>query len=139
MIVSEKRIIANRLNAKLAGRPKSSPTASDLEYKKAVTAYLAKRIADEIEPIVDGLIVEAKQGNVMAFVALLDRAYGKVPQGIVPTDQDGTPIVFMPSALIEKYSLPTQDTSIVNSTELTHEMVNVKKIDNGLVEPLKEK
>ena len=138
MIVSEAKLIANRLKALKAGKPKGS-IGSARKYSIAVKAYFAERIYKDVKPITDALIKEAKAGNVIAFIALRDTAFGKPPQAVYQSDEEGLPIVFMPSALIEKYSLPTQDTSIVNSTEVTHEMVNVKKIDNGLVEPLKEK
>jgi hypothetical protein len=120
MLMTEKKLAANRANAKFAGRPKSSPPASVLEWKQAVTAYIAKRLADEIIPIVDGLVAEAKTGNVMAFIALADRAYGKVPLGVQAQDDKGNPIVFMPPELIAKYQLSTQDQPTVKTIDVSH-------------------
>lgn len=129
MAISEKKLIANRLNALKAGRPKGQ-TTHVVEYKRAVTDYIAKRLADEIVPIVDGLVAEAKQGNVMAFIALADRAYGKVPQGIQAQDEKGNPIVFMPLELINKHSLTVVDNSF---KETPIKMIEQPK--NGSTEP----
>lgn len=110
-IKQDKRKITAPINGKLGGRPNGIP-ASVLEHKRAITEYLAKYIADNIVPMVEDMRKEVHAGNVMAFVALLDRAYGKVPQGIVPTDKNGEPIVFLPLELIEKHNLnTTQQTS----------------------------
>lgn len=40
-------------------------------------AYIAKRVSDELAPIIDVAIDQAKKGDITARKDLLDRAYGK--------------------------------------------------------------
>ncbi len=124
MIVSEKKLIANRANAKLGGRPAGIP-ASVQEHKRAITEYLAKYIADNIVPMVEDMRKEVHAGNVMAFVALLDRAYGKVPQGIVPTDGNGQPIVFLPLEVMQKHNLTPQNSDNVKGELVKHDVTMI--------------
>ena len=42
----------------------------------------AERLAEEIEPIANILISEAKKGNIRAIKELFDRAWGRPPQDI---------------------------------------------------------
>lgn len=52
---------------------------------------LLRRITEkDAEQIVDAMVVAAKRGDVKAFVALIDRTDGKVPQTVTGgTDDDG--------------------------------------------------
>jgi hypothetical protein len=74
-----------------------------------IKEYIARRIEKEKEPIITAMINEAKNGNVMAFVALMDRAHGKPAQQFDGKDSDGNPIVFMPVQLLDKYGINMQN------------------------------
>jgi hypothetical protein len=128
--MSEKALIANRMNAKFGGRPKGVSRGT-LQYKTAVTEYIAKRLADEVVPIVDSLIKEIHQGNVMAFVALADRAFGKPVQGVQAQDEKGNPIVFMPLELINKHALAQQSLQDVKEVVKLDEVQVIDVPNNG--------
>lgn len=44
--------------------------------------YLSQRVAEELSPLVDALIEQAKDGNLKAMQILLDRAWGRPRQEI---------------------------------------------------------
>ncbi len=122
-MATEKQIIANKKNALLAGRPKGSIAPARM-YSIAVKDYIAKRIHDNLKPIVDAMLKEIYAGNVMSFIALRDTAFGKPPQGVYQSDDAGNPIVFMPVELIQKHALQVQQ-----------KKEDVKQLENGSVEP----
>lgn len=59
-----------------AGRKKGSSAKKAEEARK----LLSERLAQEIEPIINILIAEAKRGNIRAIKELFDRAWGRAPQ-----------------------------------------------------------
>lgn len=93
------------LYGKLGGRPQGELT----RYTQALKLYIAEQIEKHKAPIIKAMIAEAEQGNVMAFVALMDRAHGKPAQQFDGKDSDGNPIVFMPIQLLDKYGINMQN------------------------------
>ncbi len=87
-------------NGKKGGRPKGF---SAIQAEKT-REYIAHRIAEEQEPIVNALIDKAKTGDVPAFKELMDRGFGKVRETMDITT-DGEKIVFIPAELHGKRGL----------------------------------
>jgi hypothetical protein len=107
------------------GRPKTEATL----YAQMVRAYLATQISMDIVPIYEAMRDQAIKGNVMAFIALTDRAFGKPTQAVEMSGKDGAPIVFMPLELMNKYALETQqDIKDVNS-DVVKDIDVVKDVD----------
>lgn len=65
-------------NGKKGGRPKGYAA---IEAEKA-REYIAKRVSEELEPIISKAIEQAQAGDSNARKDLLDRAYGK-PKEVV--------------------------------------------------------
>jgi hypothetical protein len=61
---------------KNAGRKQGFAAKNAEEARK----LLSERLAQEIEPIADVLISQAKKGDIRAIKELFDRAWGKTPQ-----------------------------------------------------------
>jgi hypothetical protein len=61
-----------------AGRKKGFAAMNAEEARK----LLSVRLAQEIGPIAEALISEAKKGNIRAVKELFDRAWGRPPQDI---------------------------------------------------------
>ena len=61
-----------------AGRPKSGRT---IEKEKALE-YIAKRVVEELEPIVTKQISQAKKGDSNARTDLYNRAFGKPKESV---------------------------------------------------------
>lgn len=59
-----------------SGRKKGFSAKNAEEARK----LLSERLAQEIEPIANVLVSEAKKGNIRAIKELFDRAWGRVPQ-----------------------------------------------------------
>ncbi len=59
-----------------AGRKKGF---SALEAEKA-RELISRKLSENLEPILEKLILEAKNGNIRATKELFDRAWGRVPQ-----------------------------------------------------------
>ena len=95
-----------QLYSKLGGgRPKGELQ----RYTSALKIYIAEQIEKHKAPLIKAMINEAEQGNVMAFVALMDRAHGKPAQQFDGKDSDGNPIVFLPFQLLDKYGVNMQN------------------------------
>lgn len=125
-VMSDGRSITSKENGMHGGRPVATNTLLTQKFKE----YLAKRIEKEKGTLIDAMLLEAKNGNVTAFVALLDRVQGKPAQAVEMTGKDGNPIVFMPLELIQKHALQ------VASNVVQGEVIDVTpKALNGSVEP----
>lgn len=70
-----------------AGR-KPGPASIEREKMKA---YIAERIAENGEMIVNALLKKASKGDVLAVRELFDRGFGKATQAI--SNEDGVPFV----------------------------------------------
>lgn len=90
----------SRQNGKKGGRPKGE--ASILAERARIR--LAQKITEELEPLMEAQIEQAKKGNTAAFKELLDRGFGKVKESVDLTT-DGEKLVFVPSELITKHGL----------------------------------
>ena len=114
------------LERNLGGRPKGavSPLAV---YTKSLKLYIAQKIEKNKAPLIDAMINEAKNGNVMAFVALMDRAHGKPAQQFDGKDSDGNPIVFLPFQLLDKYGVNVSKYDVVDGNN------DVKVLKNGSI------
>lgn len=73
-----------------AGRKKGEATL--IAQKSRI--YLAKRLAKELNPIVSKAIEDAKKGDKAAREWLFDQAFGKAPQAVTLSDDNGDPIAF---------------------------------------------
>ncbi len=102
---------------KLGGRP----LGEKRKYSEMTKEYIAEQLYLNIVPIVKSLMRQAKQGNVVAFTALMDRAYGKPITPLEHSGTDGQPIVFLPLALIQKHALQ------IEQEVLQSEVVDVTK------------
>lgn len=72
-----------------AGRPKGFAA---LEAEKA-REYICERLKEELGPIVDKAIEQAKEGDKYAREWLVDRGYGKVPNQVDFGDGEGELII----------------------------------------------
>lgn len=90
----------SRENGRKGGRPKSE--ASILAERARIR--LAQKISEELEPLMDAQIEQAKKGNTAAFKELLDRGFGKVKEEMDITT-DGEKIVFVPGELLAKHAI----------------------------------
>lgn len=96
-----------------------------LDKKKAEQA-MEKVIYDNVNEIVTSMVAEAQNGSYQHGAYLLDRAFGKARQNIgIDGGTEGSPIVFMPSALVSKFALdkPIEAPLI--------EEPNVYEVENG--------
>lgn len=74
----DKRSQTSAANGKKGGRKKGLASIKAEEAR----AVLAQMVFDEITPIGNKLIGEAKKGNIPAIKELFDRAFGKPPQAL---------------------------------------------------------
>lgn len=72
--------------------------------EKAVQQQLFERASD----ITEALISRAMEGDVTAINSAFDRMFGKAKQQ-VDVEHTGTPIVFMPAVLMDKFSLSEKE------------------------------
>lgn len=72
--------------------------------KKRAEQAMEKAIFKNVGDIVEAMAVAAKAGSYQHGAYLLDRVFGKSKQ-VVDVESQGQPIIFMPSALIQKFSL----------------------------------
>ena len=61
-----------------SGRKKGPATVA----REKVKDYIAERIATDIAPIIDKLILKAKAGDVASIKELFDRGFGKASQSV---------------------------------------------------------
>lgn len=61
-----------------AGRKKANHTILAEQGRK----YIVEKVSQELEPIMDALILKAKNGDVAAIRDLLDRAFGKAKETV---------------------------------------------------------
>lgn len=66
----------SRFNGKKGGRPKGSKASHTLKAEKA-REYIVARVVEELKPIIDKAIEQAKMGDQASRRELLDRAFGK--------------------------------------------------------------
>lgn len=71
---------------KNAGRPKGSKAPHTLEIAKA-KEYLVQEVMKELEAILRPQIDKAKEGDLLAFRILLDRAFGRPKESIDTTER----------------------------------------------------
>lgn len=86
-----------------AGRKKGFAAKNAEESRK----LLSERLSQEIGPISDILISEAKKGNIRAIRELFDRAWGRPPQAVQEENNNvfSLPIfVNMPQELVQKHN-----------------------------------
>ncbi len=81
-MATPEQIEANKKNALKAGRPVASTTLQTQYMKAQLQAYLA----DHLPAMFDAQIDKARNGDTQAFVALMDRGYGKPAQAITGAD-----------------------------------------------------
>lgn len=80
--------------------------------KKEVDKAITQLILSRAEEIVNQQIEASLSGSLQAGQYLIDRTFGKARQNIgLDGGQDNTPIVFMPSALVQKFALDKPLTS----------------------------
>lgn len=72
-----------RENGKKGGRPKGY---NAIEAEKA-REYIIRRVSEELEPIMDKAIEQAKEGDQASRKDLMDRAYGKAKETIEMTGE----------------------------------------------------
>lgn len=79
----------------------------DLKYsKQKAEREINQLIFAEGKNIVQAFVDQAKGGSYQHGAYLLDRAFGKARQNIgLDGGSDGAPIVFIPTALVEKFNL----------------------------------
>lgn len=128
MKVTEKALQARRRNGLLGGRPLGT-IEDTVMYRRMFLQTLAEMINKERVPLIRAMLKEAKDGNVEAFKALLDRSQGKPAQSVEIGGKDGNPIVFMPLELIQKHSLEVE--VIESNTTQIDNNVNTKIPKNG--------
>lgn len=73
--------------------------------KKRAEQAMEKAIYENVGEIVTSMVAEAKAGSYQHGSYLLDRAFGKPKQAVGLENTDGSPIIFMPTALIQKFGL----------------------------------
>lgn len=61
-----------------AGRPRGIASVKSEEARK----ILAQMVFDEITPLGQQLLKQAKKGNILAMRELFDRAFGRAPQAV---------------------------------------------------------
>ena len=64
-----------------AGRPKGIKGPRAIAADKA-REYIIKRVSEELAPIMDKAIEQAKQGDQASRKELMDRAYGKAKESL---------------------------------------------------------
>ncbi len=75
-------------------------------HKKEIEEAVKQQLFADAKPITEALIQRAKEGDIAAIKESYDRMFGKVRQNIgLDGGEDGTPIVFMPTALVHKFAL----------------------------------
>lgn len=72
--------------------------------KKRAEKVMNDLIYEETSTIVQSMVEQAKEGSFQHASYLLDRAFGKAKQQ-VDIESGGQPIIFMPTALIQKFAL----------------------------------
>lgn len=72
--------------------------------KKKAEQAMEKAIYDNVQGIVTSMVAEAQEGSYQHASYLLDRVFGKAKQ-VVDVESAGQPIIFMPTALIQKFAL----------------------------------
>ena len=73
--------------------------------KKKAERAMEELIYQETASIVGAMIDHAKEGSFQHASYLLDRGFGKPKQSVGLENPDGSPIIFMPAALITKFAL----------------------------------
>ena len=77
----DKRSLTSAQNGRKGGRKKGESTILREKGKD----YIARRVEEEIGPLVEILLKKAKGGDMFAIKELFDRAWGKATQ---PTEMD---------------------------------------------------
>lgn len=72
--------------------------------KKKAEQAMEKVIYENVQGIVTSMVAEAQEGSYQHASYLLDRVFGKAKQ-VVDVESAGQPIIFMPTALIQKFAL----------------------------------
>lgn len=111
--MTEAKLRANRANALKAGRPRGKLAVSTLSAIEA-RKWFTEQVTKNIEPLFNVLYNKALQGDIIAIKELFDRSYGKAPQGLYQSDQQGNPIVFMPLELMQKHELETTPQKVID-------------------------
>ena len=77
-----------------AERRKGAETTNRIKRERAMTARqrLAKKFDEDFDGIVGPMFEAAKAGDVQAFRALFEHAFGKAPQAIELSGPDGEPV-----------------------------------------------
>lgn len=70
------------------GRPKGATNKATRELKEIAQGYAPAALKELARLSVKA---ESEQARVAAIKELLDRAYGKAPQAVIPQNEDGTP------------------------------------------------
>lgn len=83
----DRRSLTSAINGRKGGRKKGSATIE----RERVKSYIAERIAQDIEPMIDKMIHKVLKGDVFAFKELLDRGFGR-PNVAVDITSGGIPI-----------------------------------------------
>lgn len=74
--------------------------------KRAVEKRVEELILKKAEDLIEAQIDAAMGGSIQAGQYLIDRTFGKARQNIgLDGGVEGTPVVFMPSTLINKFAL----------------------------------
>lgn len=81
-MTSQAQIEANRKNAANAGRPVASTTLQTQMMRLKLQQYLD----EHIPAMVDAQVEKARKGDTQAFIALMDRAFGKPAQALTGAD-----------------------------------------------------
>jgi hypothetical protein len=81
-----------------AGRKKANHTIEAEQSR----AYLIKRLHEELEPIVDKALEQAKSGDKHARDWLSERAWGKPAQAVEVSGKGGDPIAITISEAVAK-------------------------------------
>ena len=128
------RMLDIKTKKAMSGVALSEDFKSAIDYAREAKHFVAMKVSDSLDKLVDTMIKKAINGDVMAFVALMDRAHGKPAQAVEMTGKDGNPIVFMPLELINKYTLTTPSKPIDVNKDVVSNTVVSKDV---VVEPLK--
>jgi len=87
------------------GKAKAGQVSSNSKEAREIKEHILKRIKEEIDPMCDALIAEAKKGNTQAFKELLDRGVGKATESLDITSDGKSIIIEVAKEIAKKNGL----------------------------------